>query len=89
VTGDGYRYEPLDRDEWVAYRRSLGRPEWSIEAGITYYDAVAAGEMDVVSRDYQDLTGKQPLLIREVIALERDRMPLSATRGATEARGES
>jgi hypothetical protein len=83
VTGDGYRYEPLDRDAWVAYRRSLGRPEWSIEAGITYYDAVAAGEMDVVSGDYEQLTGKRPLPIREVIALERDWMPLSATRAVT------
>ncbi len=84
VTGDRYRYEPLDRDDWVAYRRSVGRPEWSIEAGITYYDGVAAGEMDVVSGDYQELTGKKPLPIREVIALERDRMPLSATRMDTE-----
>ena len=83
VTGDGYRYEPLDRDDWVAYRRSLGRPEWSIEAGITYYDAVSAGEMDVVSDDYEELTGKKPLPIREVIALERDWMPLSATRVVT------
>ena len=80
VTGDRYRYEPLDRDDWVAYRRSVGRPEWSIEAGITYYDGVAAGEMDVVSGDYEELTAKKPLSIREVIALERDRMPLSAPR---------
>ena len=77
VTGDRYRYEPLDRDEWVAYHRALGRPEWSIEAGITYYDAAARGEMDVVSPDYEELTGETPLSIREVIALERDRMPLA------------
>jgi uncharacterized protein YbjT (DUF2867 family) len=80
VTGDRYRYEPLGRDAWIAYRRSLGRPEWSIEAGITYYDAVARGEMDVVSRDYEELTGEAPLSIREVIALERDRMPLAPAR---------
>lgn len=80
VTGDGYRYEPLDRDEWVAYRRSAGRPEWSIEAGITYYDAVARGEADVVSDDYRELTGKAPASIRDVIALLRDRMPLSRVR---------
>jgi uncharacterized protein YbjT (DUF2867 family) len=86
VTGDSYRYEPLERSDWIAYRRSLGRPEWSIDAGITYYDGVAAGEMDVVSSDYQALTGKAPLPIREVIALERDRMPLSSTRVGTEPR---
>ena len=84
VTGDRYRYEPLDREEWVAHRRSLGRPEWSIEAGITYYDAVARGEMDVVSGDYEELTGKAPLSIREVIERERDRMPLA--RGGSRVR---
>ena len=25
VTGDDYRYEPQDAEDWVAYRRSLGR----------------------------------------------------------------
>jgi uncharacterized protein YbjT (DUF2867 family) len=84
VTGDGYRYEPLGRDDWVAYRRSLGRPEWSIEAGITYYDAVARGEMDVVSHDYEALTGAAPRSIRQVIELERERMPLA--RGRREVR---
>ena len=84
VTGDRYRYEPLGRDDWVAYRRAVGRPEWSIEAGITYYDGVARGEMDVVSDDYRKLTGKAPLSIREVIAQERDRMPLSRERRSAE-----
>ena len=77
VTGDAYRYEPLERDDWVAYRRSIGRPEWSIEAGISYYDGVRRGEADVVSDDYRELTGKQPLSIRDVIQLRRDQMPLS------------
>jgi NAD(P)H dehydrogenase (quinone) len=44
VTGDLYIYEPLDRDDWIAYRRSLGRPDWSVEAGVSYYDGVARGE---------------------------------------------
>ena len=77
VTGDAYRYAPLDREEWIAYRRSVGRPEWSIEAGISYYDGVRAGEADVVTDDYRALTGKKPLSIREMIALHRDEMPLA------------
>ena len=80
VTGDRYRYEPLGRDEWVAYRRSVGRPEWSIEAGISYYDGVRRGEADVVSDDYRELTGKEPLTIRGVIQLHRDEMPLERSR---------
>ena len=77
VTGDGYRYEPLDREEWIAYRRGLGRPEWSIEAGISYYDGVARGEADVVSDDYRALTGRAPLTVREVIEAHRADMPLA------------
>lgn len=80
VTGDAYRYEPLGRDDWVAYRRSVGRPEWSIEAGISYYDGVRRGEADVVSHDYRELTGKVPLSIREVVELHRDEMPLARVR---------
>jgi NAD(P)H dehydrogenase (quinone) len=77
VTGDAYRYEPLDREEWIAHRRSAGRPEWSIEAGYSYYDGVRRGEADVVADDYRELTGSAPLSIRELIALHRDEMPLS------------
>jgi uncharacterized protein YbjT (DUF2867 family) len=82
VTGDTYRYEPLPREEWIAYRRSVGRPEWSIEAGYSYYDGIRRGEADVVTDDYRELTGKAPLSIREVIALYRDEMPLSRPAGA-------
>ncbi len=78
VTGDPYRYEPLERDAWIAYRRSLGREEWAIEAGIGYYDGVARGEADVVGDDYERLTGKHPRTVRELIELDRDRMPLGA-----------
>jgi hypothetical protein len=76
VTGDAYRYVPLERDDWIAYPRTLGRPEWSIEAGITYYDGVRRGEADVISDDYVQLTGKAPLSLRDVIALHREELPL-------------
>jgi uncharacterized protein YbjT (DUF2867 family) len=77
VTGDTYRYVPLDRDEWLAYRRALGRPAWSIEAGISYYDSVARGEAGIVGDDYRQLTGKEPLTIRELVELHRAEMPLT------------
>ena len=79
VTGDDYRYEPLDREEWLAYRRGLGRPAWSIEAGISYYDGVARGEAGIVGDDFRQLTGKDPLTIRELVELHRDEMPLTRT----------
>ncbi len=79
VTGDLYRYEPLEREEWIAYRRSLGRPDWSIEAGISYYDGVARGEADVVSDDYRELTGKPPRSVSDLISRSRGELPLART----------
>ena len=77
VTGDQYRYEPLAREDWIAARRALGRPDWAIEAGISYFDGVAQGEADVVSNDYQELTGQSPVPIGELISQFRARMPLT------------
>jgi len=77
LTGDDYRYEPLDREDWIAYRRSVGRPEWSIEAGISYYDGVSRGEADVVSRDFEELTGTPARTVRELLELYRADLPLS------------
>lgn len=82
VTGGAYRYAPLDREEWIDYRKSVGRPDWAIEAGISYFDGVRTGEADVVTDDYRALTGKKPLTIREVIALHRAEMPLSSRMAA-------
>ena len=87
LTGDKYRYEPLDREEWIAYRRTVGRPAWSIEAGITYYDWVARHEAGIVGDDYRALTRKDPLTIREIIELHCDEMPLASRPVATLPRG--
>jgi NAD(P)H dehydrogenase (quinone) len=78
VTGDPYRYEPLDRADWIDYRRRLGRPEWGIDAGISYFDGVAAGEAGVVSGDFRELTGREPQTIADVIANRREAMPLAS-----------
>ncbi len=82
VTGDQYRYDPLPRQEWIDYRRSLGREEWSIEAGIAFYDSVVIGEADVVSDDFELLTGRPAKTIRELIEIFRDEMPLSRNEAA-------
>jgi NAD(P)H dehydrogenase (quinone) len=82
VTGEPYRYEPLARDDWISYRRSLGRLDWAIEAGITYYDGVARGEADVVSNDYHELTGRSATPIGELIQLFQDDLPLRRGTGS-------
>ncbi|MFN8224650.1 MAG: SDR family oxidoreductase [Gaiellales bacterium] len=77
VTGDDYRYEPDEPGDWVAYRRSLGREDWAIEAGLSYYRGVAAGEADVVGQDYERLTGKLPITLAQHLDRLRAEMPLA------------
>jgi uncharacterized protein YbjT (DUF2867 family) len=82
VTGDSYRYEPISDFEWIERWRAQGRPEWALEAGLTSYQALRAGELDVVSDDYQGLTGRRPATIAQIIEQHAAEMPLAAARAA-------
>lgn len=64
ATGRPHRYEPGTGEDWRA--RWDGREAWRIEAGLTSYAALRAGEFDVVSDDYRTLTGRDPLPLREI-----------------------
>jgi uncharacterized protein YbjT (DUF2867 family) len=82
VTGDEYRYEPRDDDWWEGRWRSRGRPDWSIEAGRTTFEALRRGEFDIVTDDYRTITGRDPLTIAQIIERHADEMPLSGRRGS-------
>jgi uncharacterized protein YbjT (DUF2867 family) len=81
VTGAEYRYEPAPVEDWVERWRARGAEDWGVEAGVTSFAALAAGEFDVVSDDYRLLTGRAPLTIGEVIARRLDEMPLAVHAG--------
>jgi len=81
VTGDRYRYEPISDEEWLDRWRAQGRPDWALEAGLTSYQALRAGELDMVSDDYRKITGREPATIAQIIAGLADQMPLSPTGG--------
>jgi uncharacterized protein YbjT (DUF2867 family) len=76
VTGKTYRYEPSPRAAWEERWRGRGWEDWKLEAGLTSFDAHVAGELAVASNDFRDLTGRDPLTVREVIERLRDEMPL-------------
>jgi NAD(P)H dehydrogenase (quinone) len=65
ATGRPFRYEPGTDEDWLA--RWEGREPWRIEAGLTSYAALRGGELDVVSGDYRDLTGLDPLPLHEIV----------------------
>jgi NAD(P)H dehydrogenase (quinone) len=76
VTGDRYRYEPATDEEWDERWRALGRSGWELEAGHTSYEAIRAGELDVVTDDYRRLTGLDPLTVAEIVDRHADELPL-------------
>ena len=80
VTGDRYGYEPIPDAEWIKRWKAQGRPDWALEAGQTSYEALRAGEFDVVSDDYEKVTGQKPKTIAQIIAAVADEMPLTTAR---------
>jgi uncharacterized protein YbjT (DUF2867 family) len=77
VTEQPYRYEPATDEEWDERWRALGRSGWELEAGRTSYEAIRAGEFDVVTDDYRKLTGAEPLTIRELLERLAGELPLA------------
>ena len=80
VTGDRYTYEPISDAEWIKRWKAQGRPDWALEAGQTSYEALRAGELDVVSDDYEKVTGRKPRTIAQIIEAAADEMPVAAAR---------
>src|SRR6202521_4214609 len=79
VTGESYDYAPISDDEWIERWKEQGRPEWALEAGLTSYQALRAGELDVVSDDYEKVTGRKAATIAQVITELADEMPLATS----------
>ena len=77
VTGDSYGCEPQSREDWTAKRLAMGHEPWSVEAGLSSWDALNAGEFDVVTDTVQEITGAAPLTAAEWIAENAAAMPLA------------
>ncbi|UUU36060.1 SDR family oxidoreductase [Streptomyces sp. CA-210063] len=55
--GRTVRYQPETIEEAYASRASYGAPPWQLDAWVSTYTAIAAGELDGVSSAVPDLTG--------------------------------
>jgi NAD(P)H dehydrogenase (quinone) len=67
VTGRPVRYHPETVEEAFASRASYGAPDWQVEAWVSTYTAVAAGEMARVSTAVEDLTGRPATSFEQVL----------------------
>ena len=79
VTGEAYDYAPISDADWIERWKAQGRPEWALEAGLTSYEALRAGELDVVSDDYEKVTGRKAATIAQIITDLADEMPLATS----------
>ncbi len=57
LTGRKIGYVPRTREEALESLRAGGAPEWAVQGWVSSYEAIAAGELNVVSSTVSDLTG--------------------------------
>lgn len=60
-------YHPETIDEAYASRAGYGAPDWQLEAWVSTYTAIAAGEMDGVTDHVQQLTGHPPISLGDLM----------------------
>ncbi|SDC89934.1 Uncharacterized conserved protein YbjT, contains NAD(P)-binding and DUF2867 domains [Geodermatophilus telluris] len=67
VTGRAVRYVPETPEEAHASRASYGAPDWQVDAWVSTYTAIAAGELAAVSSAVPDLLGRPATTLEQVL----------------------
>ncbi|MDP9696878.1 UNVERIFIED_ORG: uncharacterized protein YbjT (DUF2867 family) [Arthrobacter globiformis] len=68
-TGRTVTYHHETVDEAFASRDSYGAPAWQVEAWVSTYTAIAAGELAGATSDVHGLTGQDPMALEELVKL--------------------
>ncbi|MFC7848050.1 SDR family oxidoreductase [Arthrobacter sp. NPDC057388] len=68
-TGRTVSYHHETVEEAFASRASYGAPHWQVEAWVSTYTAIAAGELAGVTPDVHGLTGQDPMTVEELVKL--------------------
>ena len=68
ATGRDFRYEPTSDEDWIERWMAAGREQWNLDVGLSVYAALRAGELDVVTGDYEAVTGERPATIEQLAA---------------------
>ena len=63
----GARYVPEPVEEAYASRARYGAPDWEVAGWVTSYEAIATGEMDIVSPTVQRATGYPPSSLQQFL----------------------
>jgi uncharacterized protein YbjT (DUF2867 family) len=67
ILGPGVRYHPETVDEAYASRARYGAPHWQVDAWVSTYTAVAAGELAGITDDVERITGRPPRTLADLL----------------------
>ncbi len=67
TTGRTISYHDETIEEAYASRASYGAPDWQVEAWVSTYTAIAAGEWATISSDIETLTGHPSTSLRQLL----------------------
>ena len=68
VRGREVRFQDETVEEAYRSREVYGAPDWQVEAWVSTYLAIKAGELDGVTDDIERVTGRRPLSLRDYLA---------------------
>jgi NAD(P)H dehydrogenase (quinone) len=70
ITGRAVSYHDETLDEAYASRAGYGAPDWQVEAWVSTYTAIAAGELERVSDDIPNLLGRPATSLAQLLREE-------------------
>lgn len=70
LVGRRLAYQPETREEALAWRSTLGASDWVVNAWVSSYEAIAAGELAPVSDTAPRLTGSPAIGLKAFFARE-------------------
>ena len=75
VTGRRVTFQDETLEQAYASRASYGAPKWQVDAWVSTYTSVAAGELATVSPAVADLTGHPAISLAELLVRDRPSRP--------------
>jgi NAD(P)H dehydrogenase (quinone) len=66
--GRPFRFHNETLAEAYESREKYGAPAWQVEAWVSTYTAIAAGQLDVVTDDVERVSGRRPVSLAEHLA---------------------
>jgi uncharacterized protein YbjT (DUF2867 family) len=68
ILGPGVNYHPETVEEAYVSRTRYGAPDWQVDAWVSTYTAIAAGELAVITDTVEQITGHPALTLAELLS---------------------